>query len=105
MTSATPAQARWAVAASFLLMGLLIGAWVPHVPLAKERLGVGPGMFGLALLAIAICFAGLLACGVGLIFATPVAYLSSVVAYRWLQYGHRAALDHPGTTTPMLTGA
>lgn len=53
MTSATPAQARWAVAASFLLMGLLIGAWVPHVPLAKERLGVGPGMFGLALLAIA----------------------------------------------------
>jgi len=53
MKSATPAQARWAVAASFLLMGLLIGAWVPHVPLAKERLGVGPGIFGLALLAIA----------------------------------------------------
>lgn len=53
MKSATPAQARWAVAASFLLMGLLIGAWVPHVPLAKERLDVGPGIFGLALLAIA----------------------------------------------------
>ena len=53
MTSASPAQARWAVASSFLLMGLLIGAWVPHVPLAKERLDVGPGMFGLALLAIA----------------------------------------------------
>ena len=34
-------------------MGLLIGAWVPHVPLAKERLAVGPGVFGLALLAIA----------------------------------------------------
>lgn len=57
MNTATPArkyeQARWAVAACFLLMGLLIGAWVPHVPLAKERLGVGPGMFGLALLSIA----------------------------------------------------
>ena len=53
MTSASPAQARWAVAASFLLMGLLIGAWVPHVPLAKERLDVGPGIFGLALLAFA----------------------------------------------------
>ena len=53
MISSSPARARWAVAASFLVMGLLIGAWVPHVPLAKERLGVGPGVFGLALLAIA----------------------------------------------------
>lgn len=34
-------------------MGLVIGAWVPHVPLAKERLDVGPGVFGLALRAIA----------------------------------------------------
>jgi MFS family permease len=33
--------------------GILIGAWVPHIPLAKERLEVGPGVFGLALLAIA----------------------------------------------------
>lgn len=39
--------------ATFLLCGILIGAWIPHVPLAKERLGVGPGVFGLALLAIA----------------------------------------------------
>lgn len=53
MTSSTPARARWAVAACFMLMGLLIGAWVPHVPIAKERLGVGPGIFGLALLSIA----------------------------------------------------
>lgn len=57
MNSVIPARAnsnaRWAVAASFLLMGLLIGAWVPHVPFAKERLGVGPGIFGLALLSIA----------------------------------------------------
>ena len=53
MRTADPARARWAVAATFLLMGLLIGAWVPHVPLAKERLDVGPGVFGLALLAIA----------------------------------------------------
>lgn len=53
MRTADPARARWAVAATFLLLGLLIGAWVPHVPLAKERLDVGPGVFGLALLAIA----------------------------------------------------
>jgi MFS family permease len=53
MTSATPAQARWAVGATFLLHGMLIGAWVPHIPLAKERLDVGPGLFGVALLALA----------------------------------------------------
>jgi MFS family permease len=53
MTSATPAQARWAVGATFLLHGMLIGAWVPHIPLAKERLDVGPGVFGVALLALA----------------------------------------------------
>jgi MFS family permease len=53
MISATPAQARWAVGATFLLHGMLIGAWVPHIPLAKERLDVGPGVFGVALLALA----------------------------------------------------
>lgn len=53
MTSVAPLRARWAVAANYLLMGLLVGAWVPHVALAKERLDVGPGVFGLALLAIA----------------------------------------------------
>ncbi len=63
MTSATPAQARWAVGATFLLHGMLIGAWVPHIPLAKERLDVGPGVFGVALLA----FAG------GAVCAMPVA--------------------------------
>ncbi|MEI6654029.1 MAG: GYF domain-containing protein [Verrucomicrobiota bacterium] len=62
-------------------------------------------LFLLALLVIAIIFAGLLACGIGLIFAAPVVWLSSMVAYRWMQYGHRAALDHPGTITPMLASA
>ena len=53
MKSPSPDRARWAVGATFLICGILVGAWIPHVPLAKERLGVGPGMFGLALLAIA----------------------------------------------------
>lgn len=53
MKTSTPTQARWAVGATFLMLGILIGAWVPHIPLAKERLGVGPGVLGLALLAIA----------------------------------------------------
>lgn len=61
-------------------------------------------IFLLMLLAMAIALAGLLACGVGLIFAGPVVWLSYMVAYRWMQYGRRATLDHPGTTTPVLSG-
>lgn len=59
-------------------------------------------LLGLWLLCLLVVLAGALACFVGLIFAMPVAWLSTVVAYRWMQYGHRAALDQPGTTTPML---
>jgi hypothetical protein len=25
-----------------------------------------------------------------------------LAAYRWMQYGHRALMDHPGTTRPLL---
>ncbi len=46
-----------------MLHGILVGAWVPHIPLAKERLEAGPALFGLALLA----FAG------GAVFAMPTA--------------------------------
>ncbi|MGE3831072.1 MAG: MFS transporter [Parvibaculaceae bacterium] len=56
-------HARLAVAATFFLHGILFGTWVPHIPLAKDRLGVGTGTFGLALLAIAL----------GGIIAMPVA--------------------------------
>ena len=45
--------ARLAVAVNFLLHGVVWGAWAAQIPLAKERLGVGPGLFGLALLSIA----------------------------------------------------
>jgi hypothetical protein len=61
-------------------------------------------LFLLVLLAVVIMFAGCLALVVGMIFAFPVVWLSWIVAYRWMQYGHRAALDHHGTKTPMLTG-
>ena len=59
MTTSSPTQARWAVTTIFFLHGTLVGAWVPHIPLAKERLDVGPAVFGLALLA----FAGGAVCG------------------------------------------
>jgi hypothetical protein len=61
-------------------------------------------LLGLWVLSALIVLAGLIACGVGLIFAIPMVWLTSMVAYRWMQYGHRAAMDHPGTLTPMLTG-
>ena len=49
----SPSKARWAVFGVFLLHGILVGSWTPHVPLAKDRLEVGPAVLGLALLAIA----------------------------------------------------
>jgi hypothetical protein len=59
-------------------------------------------LFFLVLLYIAMGIAGILALCVGILFAMPVIWLTGAVAYRWLQYGHRAALDHQGTQTPML---
>src|SRR5262245_16355178 len=47
-------NARRAVALSFLVHGFVVGSWIAHIPLAKDRLEVGTGIFGLALLAIAI---------------------------------------------------
>jgi MFS family permease len=49
----TSSSARWAVAAIFFLHGFVWGNWAPHIPLAMERLAVGPAVFGVALLAIA----------------------------------------------------
>jgi uncharacterized membrane protein len=54
-------------------------------------------------LCVMVAIAGCLALCIGIIFAWPVIMMSLLVAYRWMQYGHRAALDHQGTTTPMLT--
>ncbi len=61
-------------------------------------------LFLLGLLGILVSIAGCLALCVGLFFAVPVIWLAWIVAYRWLQYGYRAALDHPGTAMPMLRG-
>jgi MFS family permease len=53
MTPLKPARARWAVAAIFLLHGMLVGGWVAHIALAKERLAIGPAMLSFGLLSIA----------------------------------------------------
>lgn len=49
----TAARARFAVAGMFLLHGFMWGSWVPHIPLAKDRLAIGEGVFGIALLSLA----------------------------------------------------
>ncbi len=61
-------------------------------------------LFLLGLLALAIILVGLLAFGIGLILAGPLVWLSALVAYRWMQYGHRATADDPVTATPVLSG-
>jgi MFS family permease len=49
-----PSIARYAVLATFILHGTLVGSWAAQIPLAKERLGVGPGWMGLALLSLPV---------------------------------------------------
>jgi MFS family permease len=53
MSASTIHKARGAIALTFLVHGFVVGSWIPHIPLAKDRLAVGTGIFGLALLAIA----------------------------------------------------
>jgi len=48
-------------------------------------------LFGMSFVMGLIIIAGLLALIIGVIFAIPVAMLSWVVGYRWLQYGRRVA--------------
>jgi MFS family permease len=53
MQPSTIHRARWAIALTFLAHGFVVGSWIPHIPPVKDRLDVGTGVFGLALLAIA----------------------------------------------------
>jgi MFS family permease len=46
--------ARWAIALVFLANGFTIGSWAPHIPFAKERVGVDVGLFGVLLLGMAV---------------------------------------------------
>lgn len=49
----SPKAARRAVLMLFLFHGIMLGGWVTHIPLVKERLEAGPGLFGFALLSFA----------------------------------------------------
>jgi hypothetical protein len=47
-------RARWAVAAIFLINGVLIGTWAAQIPLVQERLGISHSTLGIALLSMAL---------------------------------------------------
>ena len=53
ITQAAERRARWAIAAVFFANGMMIGGWAAQIPLVKERLAVGHGALGLALLGMA----------------------------------------------------
>jgi len=46
-------RARKAVLSIFLVNGLILGSWIPHIPLVQEKLIIGEGLLGLALLSMA----------------------------------------------------
>jgi len=59
-------------------------------------------LLGLGIVAGIIAALGLIACGVGILFTYPVAFIAWMVAYRWLQYGSLVTQDTPGTQEPVL---
>ncbi|RYD35709.1 MAG: DUF4339 domain-containing protein [Verrucomicrobiaceae bacterium] len=59
-------------------------------------------IFLLWIVSALLIFAGALLLGIGLIYAMPVVSIATVAVYRWLQYGHVAVQDEPGTEIPVL---
>ncbi len=48
------ARARFATSAMFFIAGAVLATWAPHIPTVQQRLGIGPGVLGMALLSIAL---------------------------------------------------
>jgi MFS family permease len=46
-------RARIAVSIAFLILGIGPGLWAVHIPIVQERLAIGPGILGVALLVLA----------------------------------------------------
>src|SRR5690554_2061417 len=62
MTLDRARQGRWAVAACFFLNGLVMGSWVPQIPLLVQRFELNESALGLIILTV----------GVGAVIAMPV---------------------------------
>ncbi len=53
-SNTAPAAARRAVSVCFLLNGLVLASWLPHIPELKSRLALSDGRLGFLLLAMAV---------------------------------------------------
>lgn len=63
------------------------------------------GLFGMCLSVVfAMMLFGAYAALIGVVFVMPVVWLAHMTAYRWLQYGSQAVLDHPGGIQPTAGG-
>ena len=49
-----PGAARLAVSTLFFVNGAIVASWVPHIPIVKQRLGIGDGHLGAVLLFMAV---------------------------------------------------
>lgn len=57
-------RARVAVSIVFFILGASTGIWAVHIPIVQARLGIDPGILGLALLVLAVgAISGMLASG------------------------------------------
>lgn len=80
-------RARWAVAVVFFVNGAIFGSWAPHIPIVQERLGLGTGLLGTALLAIAagalvtMVLGGALMARIGSAWPTRIAALALCTAF------------------------
>jgi len=54
MISSQVRAGRWAVAACFFTNGMIMGSWVPQVPLLAQRFDVGEAMLGLLILTLGL---------------------------------------------------
>ncbi|WP_435105117.1 MFS transporter [Arhodomonas sp. AD133] len=80
-------RARVATAAMFFIAGAVLATWAPHIPTVQQRLGIGPGVLGMALLSIAL--GGILAMAltgylVHRFGSARVTRLAAVAACLWL---------------------
>src|SRR5690606_37043921 len=54
MTLDRARQGRWAVAACFFLNGLVMGSWVPQIPLLVQRFDLNESALGLIILTVGV---------------------------------------------------
>lgn len=47
-------KSRWATSAIFFVNGVILSSWFPHIAVVKEKLALGEGVLGIALLATAV---------------------------------------------------